>query len=119
MEDGCDEDTLQEALDRAKDAMLPSDDPDELEPDYPSDYTPEERVEHVLRGEYPRWRSVEWITAAADTDSEVCWSVIQERLGEGEVEISPEGIRRNRYHVCFEKVKKATERACEHPRRLL
>ncbi|MXV61623.1 hypothetical protein GS429_05990 [Natronorubrum sp. JWXQ-INN-674] len=119
MDDDSDEDTLQEALDRAQDVMLPADDSDELQPNYPADYTPEERVEHVLRGEYPRWRSVEWITAAADTDSDVCWSVIQDRLGEGEVEISSEGVRRNRYHVYFEKVEKATERARERPRRLL
>lgn len=119
MTDGRDENTLQEALDRAKDAMLPADDPDALEPNYPADYTPEERVEHVLRGEFPRWRSIEWITAAADTDPEVCWSVIQERLSEGEVEISSEGVRRNRYHVYFEKVEKATEQARGNPRWLL
>ncbi|WP_323173197.1 hypothetical protein [Natrialba sp. PRR66] len=119
MTDECDKDTLQEALDRAKEAMLPSDDPDKLDPNYPTDYTPEERIDHVLRGEFPRWRSIKWIAAAADTDPEMSWSVIRERLGEGEVEISSEGIRRNRYHVYFEKVEKVTERVREHPRRLL
>ncbi|NHN60448.1 MULTISPECIES: hypothetical protein [Halorussus] len=111
-------DACEEALGRATEAMLPSDDPDDLDPDYPTDYTPEDRVDHVLKGEYPRWRGMEWIAAAADTDVEQVQSVVRERLGEGEVEISDEGVRRNRYHVYFETVEDATERASENPRRL-
>jgi hypothetical protein len=51
-----------------------------------------------------------WIAAAADTDIEQARSVVRERLSEGEVAVSDEGVRRNRYHVYFEEVKKLTER---------
>ncbi|QSG10577.1 hypothetical protein HSBGL_0136 [Halapricum desulfuricans] len=71
----------------------------ELEPDYPAERTPEERVEHVLTNECPRWRGMEWIAAAADTDIEQAQSVVRERLAEGEAEVSGEGVRRNRYLV--------------------
>jgi len=72
--------------------------------------TPEERVEHVLTNEYPRWRGMEWIAAAADTDIEQAQSVVRERLSKEEVVVSGEGVRRNRYHVYFEEVEELTER---------
>ena len=109
-------DACEEALERAAEAMHPPDDPDELDPDYPAEMTPEERVDHVLKGEYPRWRGMDWIAAAADTDVEQVRSVVKERLAEGEVEISDEGIRRSRYHVYFEEIEDLTERASENPR---
>lgn len=109
-------DAVREALEKATDEMLPADDPNELEPDYPADYTPEDRVDHVLYNEYPRWRSIEWIAAAADTSSDVCKSVIWERLAEGEVEVCDDGVRRNRYHVYFEEVESLTEKARDRPR---
>lgn len=115
-EENSEPEALEEALRQAKESISPPDDPDELDPDYPPDYTPEERVEHVLRGEYPTWRSHAWIAAAAETDPDVCWSVIRERLAAGEVEISDEGIRRNRYHVYFEQVRDLTETVTERPR---
>ena len=102
--------SVRDALDDAKEAFEPPVDPEELEPDYPADMTPEERVEHVLTNEYPQWRGMEWIAAAADTDIEQVQSVVRERLSEGEIAISGEGVRRNRYHVYFEEVKKQTER---------
>lgn len=107
------EDPCEEALERARDAMFPSDDPDELNPYYPAEMTPEERVDHVLAGEFPRWRGMEWIAAAADTDVEQVESVIQERLAEGEVEISDEGERRNRYHVYYEEGSELTEQVSD------
>jgi hypothetical protein len=103
-------DFVRDALDEATEAFEPPVDPDELEPDYPADMTPEERVDHVLTNEYPRWRGMAWIAAAADTDIEQARSVVRERLSEGEVAVSDEGVRRNRYHVYFEEVKKLTER---------
>lgn len=106
---------LEEALERAEEEMLPSDDPDKLDPDYPPDYTPEDRVEHVLRSEYPNWRGLEWIAAAADTEQESCRSVIWEWLADGKIEISDEGIRRNRYHVYFEQVSDLTEKVEDSP----
>lgn len=109
-------DVCEEALERAMEAMMPADDPEELDPDYPADYTPEDRVDHVLRGEYPRWRGLRWIAAAADTDVEVARNVVEERLVEGEVEVSAEGVRRNRYHVYFEEIEDLTEKAREQPR---
>jgi hypothetical protein len=115
-EENSDPEALEEALRRAKESMSPPDDPDELDPDYPPDYTPEDRVEHVLRGEYPTWRSLKWIAAAAETDQDLCWSVIRERLAAGEIEISEEGIRRNRYHVYFEQVRDLTEKVTERPK---
>lgn len=115
-DDACDADALDEALERAKEAFMPPDDPDELEPDYPADYTPEDRVDHVLKGEFPRWRSIEWIASAADTDVDQVQSVVRERLSDGELEVSDEGVRRNRYHVYFEEVEGLTEKARENPR---
>jgi hypothetical protein len=106
-------DFVQDALDEAKAAFEPPGDPEELEPDYPADMTPKERVDHVLTNEYPRWRGLEWIAAAADTDFEQVQSVLRERLSEGEVEISGEGVRRNSYHVYFEEVRKTTEQLDE------
>jgi len=103
-------DSVQDALDDAKEAFEPPVDPDELEPDYPTDMTPEERVEHVLTNEYPQWRGMEWIATAADTDIEQVRSVVRERLSEREIAVSSEGVRRNRYHVYFEEVGKLTER---------
>jgi hypothetical protein len=103
-------DSVRDALDEAKEAFEPPADPDELEPDYPPDMTPEERVDHVLTNEYPRWRSMKWIAAAADTDIEQTRNVVRECLSEGEVEISSDGVRRNRYHVYFEEVENLTER---------
>lgn len=107
---------LEEALERAEEVILPSDDPDELEPNYPPDYTPEDRVDHVLQHEYPNWRGLKWVAAAADTDQEVCRSVIGEYLADGKIEISDEGIRRNRYHVYFEQVNDLTKKAKDRPR---
>jgi len=72
--------------------------------------TPEERIDHVLTNEYPRCRGMEWIAAAADTGIEQARSVIRERLSECEVEVSAEGVRRNRYQIYFEEVKELTER---------
>ncbi|MBB6646917.1 hypothetical protein [Halobellus ruber] len=103
-------DSVRDALNDAKEAFEPPSDPDELEPDYPADMTPEERVDHVLTNEYPRWRGMEWIAAAADTDIEQAQSVVREHLSEGEVEVSGEGVRRNRYHVYFEEVEELTEK---------
>ncbi|QSG10322.1 hypothetical protein [Halapricum desulfuricans] len=62
-------DSVRDALDDAKEGFEPPADPGELEPDYPAEMTPEERVEHILTNECPRWRGMEWIAAAADTDS--------------------------------------------------
>ncbi|WP_256301564.1 hypothetical protein [Haloarchaeobius salinus] len=106
-------DFVQDALDEAKAAFEPSVNPEELEPDYPADMTPKERVDHVLTNEYPRWQGVEWIAAAADTDIKQVQSVLRERLSEGEVEISSQGVRRNSYHVYFEEVRKTTEQLDE------
>jgi hypothetical protein len=53
---------------------------------------------------------MEWIAAAADTDIEQARSVVRERLGEGKVEISDEGVRRNRYHVYYKEVEELTEK---------
>lgn len=103
-------DSVRDALDDATEAFEPPTDPDELEPDYPADMTPEQRVEHVLTNEYPRWQGMKWIAAAADTDIEQAQSVVRERLSEGEVEVSSEGVRRNRYHVYFEEVEELTEK---------
>lgn len=114
-EDSAECDTLEEALNRAMDAMLPPDDPDKLDPNYPADYTPEDRVDHVLHGEYPRWQNIEWIAAAADTDKHVCRSVVQKRLSEGKVELSKEGIRRNRYYSYFTRVESITKRVQDNP----
>lgn len=105
-----DADACRDALDDAKYAMLPSDDPDELEPDYPPEMSPEERVNHVLENEYPRWRTMEWIAAAADTEVESAESMVRERLTEGEVEIGTEGVRRNRYHVFYREVMELSEK---------
>lgn len=107
---------LEEASARAEKAILPSDEPDELEPNYPPDYTPGDRVDHVLQNEYPRWRGLEWVAAAADTEQEVCRSVIEEYLADGKIEISDEGIRRNRYYVYFEQVNDLTEKVKDRPR---
>jgi len=103
-------DSIRDALDEAEEAFEPPVDPDELEPDYPAGMPPEERVDHVLTNEYPRWREIEWIAAAADTDIEQAQSVVRERLSEGEVEVSDEGGRRNRYHFYFGEVEELTER---------
>lgn len=111
-------DSVRDALHDAKEAFDPPSDPDELEPDYPAEMTPEERVEHVLTNEYPRWRGMEWIAAAADTDIEQAQSVVRERLSEGEVEASSEGVRRNRYHVYFEEVEELTEKLDDRGRLL-
>jgi len=116
MTDDEDLDACEDALDRAMEAMLPSDDPDEIDPDYPADMTPEERVDHVLGNEYPQWRGMEWIAAAADTGVEQARKVIRERLADGEVEIGDGGVRRNRYHVYFEEVEELTEKARDQPR---
>lgn len=101
---------VHDALNEAKDAFEPPVDEDNLEPDYPADMTPKDRVDHVLRNEYPRWRRMNWIAAAADTDIKQAESVVQEHLTEGRVEISGEGVRRNRYCVYFQKVQKLTEK---------
>lgn len=101
--------SVRDALDEAREAFEPPDEPDELEPDYPAHMAPEERVEHVLKKEYPRWRGMEWIAAAADTDIEQAQSVVRERLSEGKIEASGKGVRRNRYHVYFEEVEELTE----------
>lgn len=113
-----DSDPLREALQDALDALEPPEDPEKLDPDYPPDYSPEERVDHVLIFEYPRWRPLSWISAAANTEPESAQSVILDRLAEGKVEISDEGVRRNRYHIYFEEVEDLTEKARNQPRRL-
>jgi hypothetical protein len=93
-------------------------DPDEMVIDYPEDYDAEERVEHVIRNEWPRWREVRWIAEAADTDVETVQSVVDDRLAQGELEVRGDAVRRNRYHVYFEEVEELMERAEERPRSL-
>lgn len=109
-------DSIRDALTEAREAFEPPVDSDELEPDYPADMAPAERVDHVLTNEYPRWRGLKWIAAAADTDIEQARSVVRERLSEGEVEVAGEGVRRNRYHVYFEEVEELTEQLDERGR---
>lgn len=103
-------------VDGDRDVRYPPSDPDLLQPDYPDDYNVSDRVDHVLTNEFPRWRPVEWIAAAADTDEENVRNVVRDRLAAGEVEISEEGIRQNRYHVYYEQVDELTEKARERAR---
>lgn len=110
-----DSEPVREALDRAQEAFGPPDDPLDLDPDYPPDYTPEDRVRHVINNEYPKWRGMEWIAAAADTEMQNCESVIVEMLSEGEVEISEDGVRKNRYYLLYEKVNGLVEKAGDRP----
>lgn len=106
---------INDLLEDAIEEMSPSDDPSDLDPDYPPDLSSEDRVLHVLISEFPRWRTIEWIGAAADTTPQNCRSVIMELLSTGEVELSDRGIRRNRYHVYFEEIQYLTEEVIENP----
>jgi len=108
-------DPVLDALERVEEAFAPPNEIEKLDPHYPPDYDPEDRIDHVLEGEYPRYRGLRWIAAAADTDTDSVRSVLAERLAEGEVEISDEGVRRNRYHVYFELVREKTERVSDDP----
>ena len=106
---------IKEHLDKAMRAFGPPEKVENLDPDYPPDYTPEDRIQHVVSNEFPRWRGFEWIRVASNTCEKNCSSILNEMLSHGEIEISDEGIRRNRYFVMYERVDKLTERASDRP----
>lgn len=55
----------------------------DLDPDYPPEDAPADRLEHVLATEYPRWRGIEWVAATAAMAVETARNFLRERLAAG------------------------------------